>query len=101
NLNDLTQWVMDQSASNANEVGAASVEYLMVFGYTALAYMWAKMAVVALTHADDTSGFYKAKVGTARFYMKRLLPRYIGMSAAVKGGADPLYELDDEMFETA
>ena len=101
NLNDLTQWVMDQSASNANEVGAASVEYLMVFGYTALAYMWAKMAVVALTHADDTSGFYKAKVGTARFYMKRLLPRYIGMSAAVKGGADPLYELDDEMYETA
>lgn len=101
NLNDLTQWVMDQSASNANEVGAASVEYLMVFGYTALAYMWAKMAVVALTHADDTSGFYKAKVGTARFYIKRLLPRYIGLSAAVKGGADPLYELDDEMFETA
>ncbi|MDK2777079.1 MAG: acyl-CoA dehydrogenase C-terminal domain-containing protein [Pseudomonadota bacterium] len=101
NLNDLTQWVMDQAASNPNEIGAASVEYLMVFGYTALAYMWAKMAVVALANSDDTSGFYKAKVGTARFYMKRLLPRYIGLSAAVKGGSEPLYELDDEMFETA
>ncbi len=61
--------------------------------------MWAKMAVVALPKQDDS--FYKAKVETARFYVKRLLPRYIGLSATVKGGAESLYGLDDEMFETA
>ena len=71
-----------------------------MFGYTALAYMWAKMAVVALAN-DDQNGFYNAKIGTARFYMKRLLPRYIGLSAAVKGGAEPLYELEDDQFLTA
>jgi len=100
NLNDLTQWVLDQAANDVNEIGASSVEYLHVFGYTALAYMWAKMAVVALAN-DDQNGFYNAKIGTARFYMKRLLPRYIGLSAAVKGGAEPLYELEDDQFLTA
>lgn len=99
NLNDLTQWVMDQAANNPNEIGAASVEYLQVFGYTALAYMWAKMAAVALPNVADS--FYQGKVATARFYVKRLLPRYIGLTAAIKGGADPLFELDEELFETA
>ena len=100
NLNDLTQWVMDQAKNNPNEIGASSVEYLHVFGLTALAYMWAKMAAVALPKTGEEA-FYKAKVGTARFFMKRLLPRYIGLTAAVRGGAEPLYELEEEMFETA
>lgn len=99
NLNDLTHWVIDRAQNNPNEIGAASVEYLAVFGYTALAYMWAKMSAVALNKADET--FYKAKLSTARFYVKRLLPRYIGLTAAVKGGAEPLFELEEEMFETA
>jgi hypothetical protein len=100
NLSDLTQWVIDQAQSNPNEIGAASVEYLHVFGYTAYAYMWAKMALVALPQQDADS-FYKAKVETARFYVKRLLPRYIGLTATVKGGSDSLYGLEDSMFETA
>ncbi|MFC3678838.1 acyl-CoA dehydrogenase C-terminal domain-containing protein [Bacterioplanoides pacificum] len=99
NLNDLTQWVIDRAQNNPNEIGAASVEYLAVFGYTALAYMWAKMSAVALSKGEEA--FYKAKLSTARFYMKRLLPRYIGLSAAVKGGSEPLFELEEEMFETA
>ena len=34
--------VIARSASNPNEIGAASVEYLHTFGYTAFAFMWAK-----------------------------------------------------------
>lgn len=95
NLNGLTQWVIENAAKNPNEIGAASVEYLHVFGYTAFAYMWAKMAVVALANEGD---FYTAKIATARFFMSRLLPRYIGLTEAVKGGSDPLYGLTAEMF---
>ena len=95
NLNGLTQWILEQAGQNPNEIGAASVEYLHVFGYTAFAYMWAKMAIVALANEGD---FYTAKVATARFFMARLLPRYIGLTAAVKGGSDPLYGLTEEMF---
>ena len=41
NLDDLTAWLIAQAKNNPNEIGAASVEYLHVFGYTAYAYMWA------------------------------------------------------------
>ena len=45
-LDELTAWVLDRAKNNPNEIGAASVEYLHVFGYTAYAYMWALMAQV-------------------------------------------------------
>jgi alkylation response protein AidB-like acyl-CoA dehydrogenase len=98
NLNELTEWVIAEAQKNANEIGAASVEYLHVFGYTAFAYMWARMAKVA---AEKEGDFYAAKLATARFYFDRLLPRYVGLTAAVKGGADSLYGLTEEQFETA
>ena len=99
NLADLTQWVIDQAQGNPNEIGAASLEYLHVFGYAAYAFVWARMAVVSLPKANED--FYKAKLATARFYIKRVLPRYIGLSAVVKGGSESLYELDEALFITA
>src|SRR5699024_11074271 len=47
NLDELTAWLIAQAKTNPNEIGAASVEYLQVFGYTAYAYMWALMARAA------------------------------------------------------
>jgi hypothetical protein len=61
--------------------------------------MWAMMAKTALEKKDaDTSGFYKAKLATGNFFLKRLLPRTKGLAAAVKGGAEPLFDLDEALF---
>ncbi len=99
NLEELTTFVIERSRSNPNEVGAASVEYLHTFGYTAYAYMWARMALVASARAaEDSDGFYQSKLGTARFFFKRLLPRTLSLSAAVRAGSEPLYELDAASF---
>ncbi len=97
NLVDLTDWVMDKAQGNANEIGASSVEFLQVFGYTSFAYMFAMSSVVAL-EKEGSEPFYANKLATARFFTKRLLPRYISLSEAVKGGADCLYELDADQF---
>ncbi|MDV5859731.1 acyl-CoA dehydrogenase C-terminal domain-containing protein [Pseudomonas mendocina] len=97
NLDELTAWVLDRAKSNPNEIGAASVEYLQVFGYTAYAYMWALMARAALgKEAQDE--FYASKLGTARFYFARLLPRIHSLSASVKAGSESLYLLDAAQF---
>lgn len=97
NLSDLTEWVMEKAQSNANEIGASSVEYLQVFGYTSFAYMYAMMAEKAL-EKEGSEPYYANKLATARFYTKRLLPRYISLSEAVKGGADCLYEMTADQF---
>ncbi|MEW6174486.1 MAG: acyl-CoA dehydrogenase C-terminal domain-containing protein [Pseudomonadota bacterium] len=97
NLDDLTAWVIDQAKANPNEIGAASVEYLHVFGYTAYAYMWARMAAVALAKQGE-GDFYQSKLGTARFYFARLLPRIHSLTASVKAGSDSLYLLEAAQF---
>ncbi|GID03253.1 acyl-CoA dehydrogenase C-terminal domain-containing protein [Pseudomonas sp. 008] len=96
-LDALTAWVIVQARANPNEVGAASVEYLQVFGYTAYAYMWALMARAALDKQEQED-FYVSKLGTARFYFARLLPRIHSLSAAVKAGSESLYALDAAQF---
>ncbi|MFJ1336960.1 acyl-CoA dehydrogenase C-terminal domain-containing protein [Pseudomonas caricapapayae] len=97
NLDDLTAWVLDRAKNNPNEIGAASVEYLQVFGYTAYAYMWALMARTALAKQGEDD-FYTSKLGTARFYFARLLPRIHSLSASVKAGSESLYLLDAAQF---
>ena len=81
----------------SNEIGAASVEYLQAFGYTAYAYMWALMARTAMAkQAEDE--FYVSKLGTARFYFARLLPRIHSLTSSVKAGSDALYLLTADQF---
>ena len=98
NLKQLTVQVIANSKTNPNEIGAASVEYLHTFGYTAYAYMWARMAKAALAAEQDGDGFYQAKLATARFYFKRLLPRIHSLSASVQAGSEVLFELDSAQF---
>ncbi|MBD1585147.1 acyl-CoA dehydrogenase C-terminal domain-containing protein [Pseudomonas typographi] len=97
NLDALTAWVLDAAKRDPREIGSASVEYLHVFGYTAYAYLWARMAQAA-QHGTGDSAFYTSKLGTARFYFARLLPRIHSLSASVKAGSEPLYMLDEAEF---
>ncbi|WNC09504.1 acyl-CoA dehydrogenase C-terminal domain-containing protein [Pseudomonas coleopterorum] len=95
-LDALTAGVLDRAGNDPREIGAASVEYLQAFGYTAYAYMWARMAGAALDRQDEA--FYASKLGTARFYFARLLPRVHSLAAAVDAGSTSLFLLDEAQF---
>ncbi len=79
-----TGHIMEAGMSNYDEIGAASVDYLRLFGLVALGFMWARMAKIALPKADQP--FYAAKLGTAKFYMQRLLPQTASLLAAIQSG---------------
>ena len=96
-LDELTAWLLDRATNSPNEIGAASVEYLQVFGYTAYAYMWALMAKAAMGKQTEDD-FYVSKLGTARFYFARLLPRIHSLSSAAMAGSESLYLLDAAQF---
>jgi alkylation response protein AidB-like acyl-CoA dehydrogenase len=98
---DLTMKIGMSSMQNRDEVGSASVDYLMYSGYVTLAYLWAQMAKVAKTNlASGTTeeDFYGAKVKTARFYFQRILPRTATHAIGMVAGADSLMSLDEEHF---
>ena len=91
-----TGYIMEAAMSDPNEIGAASVDYLRLFGLVALGFMWARMAKIAQPKAAER--FYKAKLDTANFYMQRLLPQTGALLAAIQSGAKTMMEFEDTAF---
>jgi alkylation response protein AidB-like acyl-CoA dehydrogenase len=79
------------------EAAAGATEYLRLFGLTALAWVWARAAKVALPHAT-TDAFYRAKLTTARFYMQKIQPQTGALSSAILAGGGTLREFEDTAF---
>lgn len=98
---EVTTQVAMAAMQNQDEVGGASVDYLMYSGYITLAFIWAQMAAVAagkLAEGTDEEGFYKAKLQTAQFYFRRILPRTLAHKAAIEGGLSCLMEMEVDHF---
>jgi len=93
----LTREVLQRAASNPEELGAASYDYLFYSGYVVLAYWWAR-SVAAAEASDRPQAFKDAKRDTARFYFARLLPRTLMHKAAIDAGAASLMTLDAANF---
>jgi len=97
-LEKLTSYLLDKANDDINELGGAANDYLHVFGYTAMAYIWARMAKISLDKLATGDDFYQSKLHTARYYFARLLPRRISLIETAKSGAEVLFNIDDEMF---
>jgi hypothetical protein len=102
----ITSDIMQRAANNPEELGAASVDYLMYSGYVTVGYFWLKMAVTAQQKIDsgdysDSVGdeaFYQAKLHTAKFYFDRMLTRTRSLVSAMESGAENLMSMDEELF---
>ncbi|TIS88838.1 MAG: acyl-CoA dehydrogenase, partial [Mesorhizobium sp.] len=75
-LNDLqaaTMWLVQNAMAKPDNAGAASTDYMHLFGLVALGYMWGQMAKAAQTKlaegANGAASFYDNKLVTARFFM--------------------------------
>lgn len=97
----LTTHIGARALKNPDEVGAASVDYLMYCGYIFMGYLWAraaKTALEALAAGSQEQDFYNAKLATARFYFERILPRTLSLAATINSGADNMMNLAAEHF---
>ena len=91
--------LLQRAAVNPAEIGAGAVDFLQLFGLTALAYMWARSAEIGLKNMDGEEAlFYEAKVRTARFYMQRILPRIETHYRAIDAGAESMMDFDDRAW---
>ncbi len=101
-LNDLqaaTLWLMQNAMQKPDNAGAASTDYMHLFGLVALGYMWGRMAGVAQDRlAGEDAAFYERKLVTARFFMERVMPETAAHLARISSGADAMMELPAEAF---
>ncbi|HEY3698935.1 MAG TPA: acyl-CoA dehydrogenase C-terminal domain-containing protein [Spongiibacteraceae bacterium] len=98
-LEATTFGIIEKTQKDLNVVGAVAVEYLNLFGHVFYAYLWARMARLALQKsAQDSAGFYQAKLHTARFFMQHCLPQIEALSKSIESGADSMMALPAEQF---
>ncbi len=94
----LTMELGMKAMGNADEVGAAAVDYLRICGHLVYGYFWARMAKVALAKAGSGDPFYQAKLATARFYFAKLLPETASLIRTARAGAKPMMDVDAALF---
>src|SRR3569623_783861 len=97
-MTKLTMEIGMKACQSQEEVGAAAVPYLRVLGHLAFAFLFARMAKIALVKQDSEDAFYKAKLATARFYFARLLPETAMLFRQARSGAPGLMALEADLF---
>jgi alkylation response protein AidB-like acyl-CoA dehydrogenase len=98
-LQQVTAQIAQAGLKDPEEAGAAASDYLSLFALVSLAYMWARMARLALAkQSNDPTGFYKAKLIIARFFMARMLPQQAALFQVLGSGKATLMEMPAEAF---
>ena len=98
-LAQATRWLNEAAREDPDEIGAASYDYLRLLALVAFGRMWAESAEIALANEEgDNTGFYRAKLATARFFVRRLLPNTASLLATLSAGADTVMALEAEAF---
>jgi len=94
----LTMELGMKAMAHPDEVGAAATDYLRVCGHLVFAFLWARMAKIALAKQESGDPFYAAKLHTARFYFAKLLPETAGLMRSARAGMAPLMAMDEALF---
>lgn len=99
-LQQATMWLMQNAMSKPDNAGAASTDYMHLFGLVALGYMWARMAKVAQDKMANSGEqpYLKNKLVTGKFFMERMLPETSLRLSRVQSGSDTTMELAAEAF---
>ena len=99
-LQDATAWLMQNGLANPDDAGAASTDYMHLFGLAGLTYMWALMAKAAGAKiiAGDSDPFYANKLIVGRYFIERILPTAASHLVKLKAGSQTMMALPAEAF---
>jgi hypothetical protein len=98
---ELGKTIIDACQRDPQEIGAVSVDFLAYSAYVLLAGLWLQAAVRAgetLANGTGENAFYQAKLQTAEFYWRRVLPRASAHREALLGGANCLMAMPASDF---
>ena len=99
-LQQATMWLMQNGMANPDNAGAASNDYMHLFGLTAMGLMWARMvkAVLARKARGQSNEALDAKLTLAKFFNERMMPETAAHLARLSSGAASIMALPMEAF---
>ncbi len=96
---EATDWLLTNGAKDPNNALAGSSPYLRMLGTVVCGGLFGKAALVAASKAgDDTTGYYEAKVTSAKFFGEQILPTAAALLGAVTAGPGDLFALTPEQL---
>jgi alkylation response protein AidB-like acyl-CoA dehydrogenase len=96
-LQKATMWLMQNAMAKPDHAGAASNDYMHLFGLVAMGYMWLLMADAALARQDEDAAM-KGKIVAGTFFMERMMPETSAHLARIATGADTIMSMPEEAF---
>jgi alkylation response protein AidB-like acyl-CoA dehydrogenase len=96
-----TAWLMRHAEIDPNELGAGAYSYLTLMGVVSLGWMWLRMArasAVAIADDADDRTRHEAKIITARFFARHMLPDAAALRRKMEGGAEAMMALPADAF---
>jgi hypothetical protein len=99
-LQQATTWLMQNAMMKPDNAGAAATDYMQLFGLVTFAFMWARMAKVALDKiaGSGATPYLTTKLVTGRVFMERTLPETTVHLARIQTGCATTMELAAEAF---
>ncbi|MGH8397051.1 MAG: acyl-CoA dehydrogenase [Gammaproteobacteria bacterium] len=100
-LEESVNWLVTNFAANVKAAAAGSVPFLMLLGNVAGGWQMARAALIAhqrLASGAGDAAFYKAKIGTARFYADHELTKAPGLKESIVAGAAGVLALSEDQF---
>ena len=100
-LQQATQWLMQNGLADPDNAGAAAYPYMTLMGVVSMGLMWLRMArasSAALAAGSAEPDFHRSKLVTARFFAERVMPQAATLRRQVEAGAESLMALAPEAF---
>jgi len=100
-LSEATDWLIATFPGNMKAASAGAVPFLKLFGTVAGGWLMARAALIAKNRLDDNSedyDFYRAKIGTARFYAEHVLPLASAYKQEIVHGSISVLALEEAQF---
>ena len=98
-LQQATMWLAKFGTAKPDDAGAASHDYMHLFGLVALGYMWAKIAAAAMSKPDRRSDLDRdAKLAFGRFFMERIMPESAAHLSRIMAGSDTMMSVPADRF---
>ncbi|AMP06237.1 acyl-CoA dehydrogenase [Collimonas pratensis] len=100
-LEQVVNYVVDNLKSDIKGVFAGSVPYLKLAGIVLGGWQLGRAALVAqrkLAEGASDSGFYQAKIGTARFFAEHILSQAEAYRISVVEGSSGVMALTEDQF---
>ena len=100
-LTEATDWLLATFPNNMRAAAAGAVPFLKLFGVVAGGWQMARAALIAKQRLDegaDDYDFYRAKIGTARFYAEHVLPLAQSYKQEIVNGSTSVLALEEAHF---